>query len=52
MLKIQLEITVIYYILKYTQIEYYIVKMLSLLNFCCTLDQINAGLVSRRDFKT
>ncbi len=54
MLKIQLEITGINYILKYI-----LKKETVILNntniskfycFCCTLDQINTGLVSRRDF--
>ncbi len=53
MLKIQLRITEINYILKYIQIEssYLNSKNISQYYcFYCILDKINAGLVSRRDF--
>ncbi len=61
MLKIQLWITGINYILKYTQIENSYFKLMFLniiLNnisqyyfYYCIFDQINAVLVSRRDFQ-
>ncbi len=43
------EIT-INYIFRYIQIEKSYFKYFKMLLFCCTLDQINAGLVNRRDF--
>ncbi len=53
MLKIQLYITGINYILKYVQIESscFYKKIFHNILFCCCciFDQINAGLVNRRD---
>ncbi len=45
-------ITGINYILKYIQIEssYFNLNISQYYCFCCILDQINAGLVSRREF--
>ncbi len=50
MLKIQLCITEINYILKYIQIKKQLNKIVIIFhNFYCIFDQINAALVSRRD---
>ncbi len=49
MILMSFEIT-INYIFRYIQIEKSYFKYFKMLLFCCILDQINAGLVNRRDF--
>ncbi len=51
--KISFEITEINYVLKYIQssyFKYYKQNISHYYCFCCILDQMNAGLMSRRDF--
>ncbi len=50
MLKISFEITGINYILNYKTVILNSTNILKCYSFCCILDQINAGLVIRRDF--